>query len=107
MVTGTGGGLSRSTSISTSVVPFSISASPVSLSLTNSTTSFATSTITLNSQAGVASTVTLSSTVSSSTTNPLKGLFTNPTLTGNPIILHVPRGGIITAARRSARTSAV
>src|SRR2546426_1139593 len=97
MVTGTGGGLSRSTSISTSVVPFSISASPVSLSLTNSTTSFATSTITLNSQAGVASTVTLSSTVSPSTTNPLKVLFTNATLTGNPIIVHVPAGGTITA----------
>src|SRR5437899_2771952 len=97
MVTGTGGGLSRSTSISISVVPFSISASPVSLSLTNSTTSFATSTITLNSQAGVASTVTLSSTVSPSTTNPLKVLFTNATLTGNPIIVHVPAGGTITA----------
>src|SRR2546427_252773 len=97
MVTGTGGGLSRSTSISTSVVPFSISASPVSLSLTNSTTSFATSTITLNSQAGVAITVTLSSTVSPSTTNPLKVLFTNATLTGNPIIVHVPAGGTITA----------
>src|SRR5256712_1991079 len=97
MVTGNGGGISRSTSISISVVPFSISASPVSLSLTNSTTSFATSTITLNSQAGVASTVTLSSTVSPSTTNPLKVLFTNATLTGNPIIVHVPAGGTITA----------
>src|SRR5437899_4232476 len=95
MVTGNGGGISRSTSISISVVPFSISASPVSLSLTNSTTSFATSTITLNSQAGVASTVTLSSTVSPSTTNPLKVLFTNATLTGNPIIVHVPAGGTI------------
>ena len=96
-VTGTGGGLSRSTSISTSVVPFSISASPVSLSLTNSTTSFATSTITLNSQAGVASSVTLSSSVSPSTTNPLRVQFTNATLTAASVILKVPAGGTISA----------
>src|SRR3989441_723163 len=78
-VTGVSGSLSRSTSVSVSVVPFSISASPVSLFLSNSTTSFVTSTLTITSLATSHINVTLSSSVSPSTTHPLKVDFANAT----------------------------
>src|SRR2546427_1366714 len=78
-VTGVSGSLSRSTSVSVSVVPFSISASPVSLFLSNSTTSFVTSTLTITSPATSHINVTLSSSVSPSTTPPLKVDFANAT----------------------------
>ncbi len=75
-VKGTSGSLSRQTSVSADVVPFTISAGPASLTLTNSTTSFATSTITLGSVANVASNVTVSTSITPTVVNPLIPSFT-------------------------------